>query len=604
MKPSANRSSTNQASRKLVKRRPARRRGSLYLAVLSVTMIVSMVALSAMHAARLQIKTTQQGERRQQARLLALSAIEHALAEFNSNRNWESDYNLGTEYPNSPVPVNDGEFTWKLVATTGGGRRLDGIGRHDGTECILSVDLKRQPNLDHPLLVGGDLTVGANDTLTINDSSAVVHGTVTNNGSITGNVEANAFAGLGALSGTQTSLTTERVLPNKDRVFDYYLAVGTYLNIPVTDNLKRIRKCLLSPNSNPFGATNPHGIYIVDAGGYSVRVKDSRIVGTLVVVNGHPTETLRLRANVCWEPAYPTFPAMLVDGNILFESDNIPLDESAIDNPNLNPFGTPFQGNTDSVRDDSYPSSIAGLIYCTGDMQFDGRSADRTPERQGVSIVGGDCQLLNLQTHPIFDYDAGIAALPPPGFGDGQFNGPSNIAQHSTFTSRSNDQILFDKHYGTYVDLGLPGNTLKWRMTRLRVWVRKYVSGSLHVVNYTPKSDGTPDAVIEDVSIPFGSLPASFGWVEVPISSPGNWMPGDQNVCICLEGRGADQPAELEYSGGGAGNAPSGLLQGNGSWNPPETGKSIGFILEGEYTTWTGNAVSIIPGTLRQTDGS
>jgi hypothetical protein len=55
--------------------------------------------------------------------LLAASAIEHAISEFNANSNWETAYALGTEYPATPVAVGGGTFTWKLID----GAMADGV---------------------------------------------------------------------------------------------------------------------------------------------------------------------------------------------------------------------------------------------------------------------------------------------------------------------------------------------------------------------------------------------------------------------------------------------------------------------------------------------
>ena len=109
-------------------RNGTRRKGSLYVAVLGVTAIVSMIALAAMHVARIHLKSAQASRDQQQARMLASSAIEHAITEFNANANWQPDYVLETEYPTTPVAVGGGSFTWKLVDAGGAQRGLDGIG--------------------------------------------------------------------------------------------------------------------------------------------------------------------------------------------------------------------------------------------------------------------------------------------------------------------------------------------------------------------------------------------------------------------------------------------------------------------------------------------
>ena len=141
--------------------RPARRnrrRGSLYIAVLGTSLIVSMIALFAMYAARLHLRSARSGGDRHQARLAATSAIEHAITEFRSNANWQTDYSLATEYPSPAVSVAGGTFSWKLEDSGDGSRRLDGIGRVGDAECTYSVDLNLASQ-DMAMLVGGDLSV-------------------------------------------------------------------------------------------------------------------------------------------------------------------------------------------------------------------------------------------------------------------------------------------------------------------------------------------------------------------------------------------------------------------------------------------------------------
>jgi hypothetical protein len=85
--------------------------------------------------------------------LLAASAIEHAISEFNANSNWETAYALGTEYPATPVAVGGGTFTWKLIDGGDGRRRLDGIGRVGNATCVFRVNLQLPVSLDCGLLV-------------------------------------------------------------------------------------------------------------------------------------------------------------------------------------------------------------------------------------------------------------------------------------------------------------------------------------------------------------------------------------------------------------------------------------------------------------------
>jgi hypothetical protein len=50
------------------------------------------MAQSAMHVARVHLKSTRSGGDRHTTRLLAASAVEQAIPEFNTNPNWQTDY--------------------------------------------------------------------------------------------------------------------------------------------------------------------------------------------------------------------------------------------------------------------------------------------------------------------------------------------------------------------------------------------------------------------------------------------------------------------------------------------------------------------------------
>jgi hypothetical protein len=142
-----------------------------------------------------------------------------------------------------------------------------------------------------------------------------------------------------------------------------------------------------------------------------------------------------------------------------------------------------------------------------------------------------------------------------------------------------------------------------WRLTKLEIWVQQNSggSGTVHVITSTPKTDKTPNQIIDDVSVAHGQLPAAWSWLNIPVSSPGRWLPASQGLCITLETQGSDNPAEVEYESGGLSDPSTGMLTGNDvSWNTPDTSKSIGYKIEAEYTTLDGG-VSIVPGTWRQT---
>lgn len=390
------------------RRSPAARQGSLYIAVLAVATIVSIIGFAALHVARIHVQGAVVDGNRHNARLLAISAIEHAVSEFNTNATWESSYTPDVEYPGTPPTVNGGTFAWKLVALANQQRQLLGIGRSGDAQCVFQVELGLPAHwLQYGMLCGGDIIVGKNNKasdLTVTGAPICSNASFTNvAGTTTADVEAQTINGI--VNGTQTVPAAIRALPPADVLFQYYVVHGTSLGT------NQIQRGLISPYQNPYGAINPDGIYVIDAGGGTVQIRECRVVGTLVVLN---SEHVEIRDQVIWEPARPNFPALLVEGDIRVRMVDGKLDELD-EQVNFNPPQTPFLGETDSATDDSYPSAIAGLVYCTGNLSVDGNNNGYSASFHGGIIVNGSCTV-EQQAKLSIEYGSASRDDPPPGF--------------------------------------------------------------------------------------------------------------------------------------------------------------------------------------------
>ena len=209
-------------------------------------------------------------------------------------------------------------------------------------------------------------------------------------------------------------------MPDPNTVYDYYKDIvnGTPIDIntiPDDSGVYTISGVVLSPTSNPFGAgaTNPEGIYIIDAQGSRLKIEYSRIVGTLVILNGSAFCSY-VQRTVNWEPAVPNYPALLVQGPLCLYMDSGILDEKDA-GTSLNPEGTPYgdPGNWDSDTDDTYPSIINGLVYAESRLD-----AASHPVVDGVVVSGGNG---NLTPFLILDltFDRTYLDNPPPGFAGG-----------------------------------------------------------------------------------------------------------------------------------------------------------------------------------------
>jgi hypothetical protein len=356
------------------------------------------------------------------ASLAADAAIEHALATIANEPTWRSNYISGIEYPAAPIPMNGGSFTWRLIDA-------DGNLADDESDCVTIQGIAIVGRVQHrieviaqPVATGLSALEAALHCNTSIDTGISVdiwtdtivssNANISANGfgeSIAGNAEA-AGAIAGNITGTETPGIPPRQMPDSS-VFDYYLQMGTKIDLALLAHNDHydLEDGLLSPVSNPWGLTNPEGIYFIDCAGQEIRIKDLRVFGTLCLINPGPDS--RIEKEVLFEPATPNFPSLLINGSIAIEFDSSKeLKESGV---NFNPPGAPYDGETDNDTNDEYPSLIRGLVYVSGQMNFVPDSKDS--DFDGVVICGAiaansDCR---------FDYDSVFLEYPPPGFGSG-----------------------------------------------------------------------------------------------------------------------------------------------------------------------------------------
>jgi len=148
---------------------------------------------------------------------------------------------------------------------------------------------------------------------------------------------------------------------------------------------------LFSPTSNPAGTgLNARGIYVIDCNNKRLRLSDSRVLGTLVIINPHTTSEIGPRVSM--SPASADLPTLLVDGEMFFQLDDDDLLEWDAER-NFNPSGAPYLGETDSDESDRYPSWIRGLTYVSGKAKISQNSAF-----EGVLWVNGRVQVSGART--------------------------------------------------------------------------------------------------------------------------------------------------------------------------------------------------------------
>ena len=231
--------------------------------------------------------------------------------------------------------VGRGSYTWMLTDDDGDLRddpldpfEIVATGTVSEASYTLSARLQPEDPPDPISSLGSALHAGQN--LMINSSTVTASTVISSNGNVmaSGSAIAADVQAAGLISGdTFGGLST----PGVDAfdmpmawVFDQYVAQGTPISIGSISNNK-IKHKVLSPASNPYGPVNPLGIYVIECGGQDLEIRKSRIVGTLVLLNaGSDT---RISATVCFEPALPNYPSLLVHGDLRIDVGPAHLDE-------------------------------------------------------------------------------------------------------------------------------------------------------------------------------------------------------------------------------------------------------------------------------------
>jgi hypothetical protein len=412
----------------IVRRSRRRRRASMYVAVLGAALIVTVIGVCGLVAVRVEHRASAGTNDFAAARLHAWSAIEMGLLWIENDPNWRNARPNGVWA--TDVPVGDGAFTLEAAdpddADLGNSASdplvLTGIGVQGASRYKLQVTLLAEGEAQGLSCLGTSLHAGNDvtfDGALVNGDQIISanHNVVATSSIINPAVEASNTATGGMYPGGQTQGVPQRTMPDPVTVFDFYIdpSNGTpiaYASLTKSGPAKAMQAVVLSPASNPYGAqTNAQGIYSIDCGGQSIRIQNCRVVGTLVLVN--PGSGSYVGGSVHFEPAVANYPTLMVDGGLHFQFDGgSPLSEASV-GVNFNPTGSPYNGEEDTVLDDTYPSVINGLVYVSNDGLIDADSSF-----DGVVVIGNNVQIQS--TSPLtLTYQATFLNNPPPGFGGG-----------------------------------------------------------------------------------------------------------------------------------------------------------------------------------------
>lgn len=412
------------------------RAGYLYVAVMVVSTIVAMTGLSALKILRIERQGMENGQELHEARLLAATAVEHAVTLINRNpTSWRTTYPHNVEYPATPVTLGNGTFTWKLYDSDlvlddddNDPVEVSGFGRVGNTVYVQTVTVTPYGvgldclnvalySVKKQTLGGGTLNC---DQIIGNGKTCDAFGGMV----VNSDVEANAGTTGGTFTGSVDNTGPLRSVPDEVDVFTYYTSNGTsidILDLPLVGGFRMIDDVYLGHDNNPFGSgtTNAEGIYVIDCLSgeipRKIKIQNSRIKATLVLLNCPDTSVTT--GSVNWTPAVSNYPALMLSGKITFSHDRfVFLDESAL--------GTNFNPTEYADTADVYASVITGVIYGDSDVFFSGN-----PGFNGAIVLVGALEMYSGFADLI--YDDQFTTNPPPGFESGSGGGESRIAPGS-----------------------------------------------------------------------------------------------------------------------------------------------------------------------------
>jgi len=388
-----------------------RRRGSIYISVISAATMVAIIGAAALMVVRIQRRSAQAITDRAEARFYARSAVEQGLLWIEQAVDWRQIMPNGIWISGEPLgsgtlslevtDPSDGSLIdsqYDPVLVTGIGSKAQA--RHK-TQLTLVPNIRPLEALNTCLHASGVVYVDSGKSITVVGAALSTNSILDNEGTIDGDAEAAAVATTGTITGTLTAPAPSKQMPDSS-VFTDYKDKATVIPFPGA-----IDKVVISPGSNPWGATNADGLYFIDTGGKDLIIKNSRINGTLVVRTDGGA--VILDDAVFLHNYRSDYPVLIVEGDveIKIRSGEYGLSEASV-KVNFNPAGSPYSGSWDDDKLDEYPNEIRGLVHVKGSLVM-----LQTARVRGCVICEGPVSFEELNQ---IIHDPSLYANPPGGY--------------------------------------------------------------------------------------------------------------------------------------------------------------------------------------------
>lgn len=297
------------------------RRGSVYLMALSTTLVIATLVGGTLYAQTQRVRGERLTADASKARVAAMSGIDVVRAWIAKDASWRSNRTSGRWASN--LVLGDAKVDLDVIDTVDGnlasnpydGVKITVTARVGGAEQIVSATLYAQGTpidaLAYGLHTGGQLHVKAGGTLQMGTATASTNGALRNDNTIEGSVLAASVSSAGTVFGGVTTSATPRAMPDAAAI-DALAALGTVIN---TDKVQNN----LSATSNPYGAKNGYGIYVVHASN-DFKIQDATINGTLII-DVPSGKIVDVKGIVRITPTSSDFPALVVRGDLTLEPD-------------------------------------------------------------------------------------------------------------------------------------------------------------------------------------------------------------------------------------------------------------------------------------------
>lgn len=412
-----------------------RRRGSIYVIVLSATSIVVLAGLSGLASVRVKHRTVVLEQSWDDAGGLAQSAVEHALIAIDSDRWWRETCEDWEAVYRPEIPLGSGTMSWRLDdlvdsnLNDSGADPLRIYGRGTVGDATRVYSVLAWPT-GQPLDVLRT-AVHASGELRVRAPLDVRGGPASSNflvdvadGQILGDCEGPSVDAPSNVSGTVTTPSPAKTMPAA-ALWAMYKALSTELRSGAIGGTT-IESVVISPAHNPYKADEPNanGLYRIRVPSLTTfHLRNCRISGTLLVELSGDGSKFTMGDGVVLAPARPDFPALLIyaKSDLGTEVDLVcrgELNEFLL-GTNFNPAHTPYYGDSDTDTSDVYPASITGLVHVMRDTALqDSDTTLEAPRRIfGSVIVDGD---IKIEEASVLVHNPQLTSSPPLGYTRGR----------------------------------------------------------------------------------------------------------------------------------------------------------------------------------------